>query len=373
MSTLISEVTTINSIRSHPNADRLEIATVKGWDCIVPKNKYETGDKIIYIPIDAVLTQEFAELIGVDNYLSKGRVRTIKLRGEYSQGLIIDVVHYCNKFMEKNPNATPVFPDQIALGTNVTEMLDITKYEPPLPPVEFRGKMRNRNPFFSKYISIENIKNFPDIFKEGEEVLISEKLHGTNSRFGIVRNENDPEVLEFRVGSHNIDLCETESNIYWKIARKFDIKKRLISWVDSYNKRLDIFPLPGVEKIKQFIFYGEIYGPGIQKGMHYGLSEPGIRFFDIEFNGKYLETDQTRLILDSLNLDYVPVLYEGPWKKELMDLANGLSTICKDHIREGIVIRPKIQNKSWEHIKLKKKILKHISEKYLLKDYGDNH
>ena len=163
MSELRVEVVEIKEILDHPDADRLEIAKVKGWECVVQKGTHKPGDGVVYVPIDAVLPVELSDKLGVTNYLSRGRVRTAKLRGVYSQGLIIDMKH---------------LPDNYYLGDDVKDVLGITKYIPPPPPPNLSGKRRNHHPDFHRYTDIENIKNFPDVLQEGEMVTITEKIHG---------------------------------------------------------------------------------------------------------------------------------------------------------------------------------------------------
>ena len=183
-SDLFVEICKIESIIPHGNANRLELAIVKGWQCTVPKGKYQKGDKVIYIPIDAMIPYEMSEEMGITKYLSNpkkdgegkviaSRVRTSKQRGVISQGVVMDV------------------PDSSwKIGRDVKEDLNITKYEPParrgsfkpgfyvndgrkLPPWRLRTI-----PGFDKYTHIQNFKNFPHLIEEGEEIIITEKVHG---------------------------------------------------------------------------------------------------------------------------------------------------------------------------------------------------
>jgi RNA ligase (TIGR02306 family) len=90
MSSLIVEVSKIDAINKHPNADNIELAIIKGWQCVVPKGKYQPGAKVVYVPVDAVIPIPLADSIGITKYLSNGRVRCAKLRGEPSFGVIMD-------------------------------------------------------------------------------------------------------------------------------------------------------------------------------------------------------------------------------------------------------------------------------------------
>jgi len=177
MSSLICEVVKIKNITPHDNADRLEIIQVKGWSCISSKGKYKVGDEAVYIPIDSLIPFELSEKLGITGYLTNkikdtqgniiaGRVKTVKLRGILSQGLIID----------KEP--------EWKLGDDVREILKIEKYEPPETGdggCALKSKGFTQYPEFTgfpQYTNIENFKNFPDIFEEDEEVVILEKIHG---------------------------------------------------------------------------------------------------------------------------------------------------------------------------------------------------
>ena len=330
MSSLIVEVVEIKEILEHPNADRLEIAKVKGWESVVQKGTYKPGDWVIYVPIDAVLHVDLSDKLGITNYLSKGRVRTSKLRGVYSQGLIIDVKYFPSGYYYD-------------LGVDVKDILGITKFVPPPPPANLSGKQRKAHPDFHRYTDIENIKNFPDVLQEGELVSITEKIHGTNFRSGKFHAELGPDT--FHVGTHNTNLVENPDNTYWKLAGKYKLKEILEP---------------------NMIIYGEVYGFGVQK-LTYDLKTQDVGFFDLMVNGKYINTDDFKAFCKEHNLPQVPILYEGPWDKSLMDLANGSSTIAS-HIREGIVIKPKTERYDRQ---VGRVAIKHLSEKYLLKDYGD--
>lgn len=334
MSSLIVEVVEIKEILDHPNADRLEIAKVKGWEVAVQKDTLKAGDLVVYVPIDSMLPVELSDRLGVTKYLSHGRVRTAKLRGVYSQGLIIDV----KTLSELNV---------VKKGDDVSELLCITKYIPPPPPVRMSGKQRPAHPEFYEYTNIENIKNFPDVLVVGEDVSITEKIHGANFRTGNLSRTDVqfPVDYEILVGSHKTNLVENPYNVYWKVALR-------------YNLNVILEP--------NMILYGEIYGYGIQK-LTYNLKDIDVVFFDLKVNGRYVNTHDFKVFCKKHDLPMVPVLYEGPWDNSLMDLANGNSTIAS-HIREGIVIKPLIERYDRQ---VGRVVMKHLSEKYLLKDYGD--
>ena len=156
----------------------------------------------------------------------------------------------------------------------------------------------------------------------------------------------------FLGGSHNCNLKEDEDNIYWKAIHKYSLKERLKPYIGM-------------------LLYGEIFGPGIQKNFDYGKKEFELVIFDLTINGNYINYDDVQFVVkDLLSLPTPPLLYKGEWKPELLKLADGKSQISNKHIKEGTVIRPVIERYDGT---LGRVILKHISEKYLLKDYGDMH
>lgn len=177
-------VTRILNITPHSNAHSLEVAWVYGFQVIVKKDKYKVGDRVIYVPIDSVLPKwledtifpstkdENGNVVPPKIKLTNGRVRQIRIRGLASQGMIVD------------PNDVNRPLSELFDENDIKEALGIIKYEPPQPvfaQIQGRDKQRNKqseHPLFHKYNGLNNIKWLPDFFKEGEEVVIQEKLHG---------------------------------------------------------------------------------------------------------------------------------------------------------------------------------------------------
>lgn len=363
MSTLKVEVVTIDGITKHPNADRLDLAKVKGWSCVVQKGTYKVGDKALYIPIDSVLPEKLeAKIFGPNPKvkLHKHRVKTIKLRGAISQGLVINLD---TAGLEKRP-----------VGYDATKDLGIEKYEPPAPGFQIvQGKRSKKQPNvnFRKYTSIENIKNYNRAFEPEEEVVITEKIHGTNFRAGWV--EFDPNTLwkklkkflglapehEFVFGSHNVQLQNQvwknnffDNSVYAQAVERHSLKEKLA---------------PGE------VVYGEVYGPSIQSGYGYGLSnnETKLVVFDMMRDGKYLDHENVNLACFVMVLRMPPVLYQGKFKDaDLAKLVDGPSVLCPDQeIREGCVVKPVKEQSSY----FGRKILKAINPEYLLKDPTEYH
>ena len=89
MSKLIVTIEKILDIQPIPNADRIVLATVKGWQSIIGKDQFKVGDLCVYIPIDAVIPDELIEAQQLTYLQGKNRLRTLKLKGTISQGLIL--------------------------------------------------------------------------------------------------------------------------------------------------------------------------------------------------------------------------------------------------------------------------------------------
>lgn len=167
MSSLLVEVVRIGDITKHPNADTLSMTTVKGWNCIFKDGQFNPGDLALYVPIDSVLPDALVEERGLEYLKNGARVRTVKLRGVLSQGLLLTL-----------PNG-----HRFKAGQQVADKFGITKWEPPAPsyqgaPNTAKATRNRPNPNFTRYCDPENIKNYPGVFKDGEEVVITEKIHG---------------------------------------------------------------------------------------------------------------------------------------------------------------------------------------------------
>jgi len=151
----------IGEIRPIEGADNIELVMVGGWQAITKKGEYSVGDKVVVATTDAVIPVVLSDLMGVTGYLRKGqRVRTVKLRGVYSECLIM------------SKNTIPVlrkYPT-ITEGEDLMELLGITKYEPPVKMVEMsvggRKFKDHQNPNFHVYYKFPNLKNAPEMFNE---------------------------------------------------------------------------------------------------------------------------------------------------------------------------------------------------------------
>lgn len=298
-------------------ADKIELAQVEGWTSIVQKGIHKVGDKVLCITTDAVIPDILCEKWGVGSYLRKGnRVRTIRLKGAISECIFIPL-----------PSPCPYNE-----GKDMMKEFNIFKYEPPVRIFLDKGGRKHKykdNPHFHVYYKFPNQKNVPNMFKDGDNVVISRKLHGTNARYGWVKKTKislwdkvrmwfGKQYLdkEFVVGSHNVQKGSDsngfyDTNVWQEVADKYKVKEKLWDIVKDMDK--DEFG-DGV------IIYGEIYGPGIQGSQyHYNQKQHELALFDIEINNKYLGHDAFMCISHMLNLPVVEILHDGPWTKEVQD------------------------------------------------------
>ena len=355
-------------------ADNIELVVVNGWNCISKKGEHQAGELAIIATTDAVIPQSLSDEMGVTNYLRKGgRVRTVKLRGVYSECLIIPFV-YAEKLT--HPKA------KWSEGTDMMDLLKITKYEPPVKMVQLASGRKIKykdNPNFHIYYKFPNYKNVPGMFTEDDVVEITRKIHGTNARYGIIK-KNKPSLwdkvkkffgnewadYEFIYGSHNVEKGSDTQGFYdtdvWRtIADRYDIKNKLWEMAKSYS----------IEELGTgLIVYGEIYGKGIQKNYEYGLDDIKFAGFDVEVNGVYQSTFDANDVIEMLGFDYVPILDMDFWSQELQDKYIFNQFIDGTKVpHEGIVIK---------HITGdRKRVAKVINPDYHIyaekKDVGDSH
>jgi RNA ligase (TIGR02306 family) len=373
MSTFTVTIKRILAIEPHPNADAIEFTVIDGYRSIVKKGQFVAGNLVAYIPEAALLPvwllkeinlwdaeKNCGKLTGKDG----NRVKAIKLRGGLSQGICYGVTQDTATTGAIKTESEPGCFALVREGDDVAAILGITKYEPPIP-VGMAGEVFNAGTDLTLAFDIENIKAYPNAFTEGEEVVITEKLHGTCTvvavlplkdahpeAFGVNKN-----ILVFSkgLGAKGLVFKNNENNannLYVRATRK------LIESLDQ-NKLLN--------PSKPMFFLGETFGPGVQD-LNYG-KEIGLRIFAYAegYRGKqsYFSWKQVEIIADLYKQETVPVLYRGPYSAEVVkEHTNGKTTLGANHIREGVVIVP-----AEERIvpNLGRLCLKSVSEDYLLR------
>jgi len=335
----LASVRKISKISSIEGADKIELAIVDGWKVVVAKDvNHNVDDMVIYCEIDSFLpVKEEFEFLRKSSYkkMSDGtegfRLKTIKLRGQVSQGLILpmSVVEYTNV--------------QFKVGMDVTNLLGVTKYEPPIP-AELSGKVKGMFPSFLYKTDEERVQNLASEYesykeKNKEEVkfYVTEKLDGSSATFYIKDGV-------FGVCSRNLELLETEGNSFWKVARELKLEE----WLISLGKNICL--------------QGELVGESVQ-GNPYKIKGQTVRFF----NGFNIDTQENIPFLEfveltqKMNLTTVPILdYDFTLPETIEDMleyADKKSELNSNFDREGIVVRSYNRTISF----------KVISNKFLLK------
>jgi RNA ligase (TIGR02306 family) len=337
------KLATIRKVKEiHPieGADAIEIAVVDGWKVVTKKDEYSPGDLCIYCEIDSFLPiREEFEFLRKSSFKKMGdregfRLKTIRLRGQVSQGLLLPltilegeeemVIGTSHQPWGEQTQLGP-YDDALVIeeGTDVTNILGIVKYEPPVP-AELAGKVKGLFPSFIRKTDEERVQNLASEYsmwklRSDRQFYVAEKLDGSSATFyfkdGI-----------FGVCSRNLELLETEENTFWKVARQLDLEKKLSAV--GYNVCLQ----------------GELIGEGVQ-GNPYKLKGQTVRFFNA-FNidtQEYLNLRDFVSLIVLLALDYVPIL-EAPFGLPdtvdgMLAYAEGRSALNPNIEREGVVVR----------------------------------
>lgn len=334
----------ISSISAIEGADNIELATVDGWNIVVKKGEYKEGDLAVYCEVDSFVPNNIAPFLTASDrfpkeYLGvKGeRLKTKKLRGVISQGLLLPVGTRGKQGL--------VVGALFGEGDDVSEFLGIVKYDPPLP-AQLAGQAKGNFPSLVPKTDEERVQNLSNqwnkITAKGLTYEVTEKLEGSSCTFYLDLEGN------FEVCSRNLSLKEDENNSFWKAANIHDAKQKMLD-----------------NNLQGYAIQGELIGEGIQ-GNIYNLK--GVDFYvytiwDVK-NSKYLTPKERIDICAMLGLNHVPVL-DSHFKFEdgfdiqlLLVYAEDKSKLNSKQEREGVVL--KCNEQPDLHFKA-------ISNKYLLK------
>lgn len=335
----LASVQKIADLAPIPGADRIEVATVLGWKCVVKKGEFEVGDPCVYFEIDSVLPE-----IEPFEFLRdrKFRVKTMKLRGQISQGLAIplDTLSLNGSFVE---------------GDDVTSLLGVTKYDPVIstPGMNLGSKVqRGGLPWFVPKTDEIRIQSCPSLLHEikGLKAYMSVKLDGTSFSAYYNKNLDTP----FGVCSRNLNLGDDGANVYWRVAKKYNLEEKLF------------------ELDRNVVVQGELCGPGIQ-GNKLGLEDHELYLFNFIYldEGVWAGLYELQTISHEwLKIPTVPI-------DEIVDQFNyTLDDLLEEakgsypktgHPREGLVIRP-VQYTPSDRLHLNPLSFKVINNDFLLKE-----
>ncbi|KAJ1534711.1 hypothetical protein HK096_003511 [Nowakowskiella sp. JEL0078] len=370
----LASIQLISSIQKHHNADSLSVAQVLGWQVVIKTGEFKENDKVIYLEIDSICPPTtWSKFLEPKSYI----VKTIKLRGELSQGLCISIEHLPFNFVAKNSG--------LEIGLDVTKELGIKKRIQIDNPgwMVSNGLVRIFPPFVPK-TEETRIQSEPRLIEklDGLPWVATMKIDGTSATYFV-----DPETKEFFACSRNLsktlpEILDPNCQISETGEMRFLTKEELIAKAVEIRKKdnekrtklgksgagvtltRDLYwdvalsyslPLTLPEKYPNYAIQGEIYGPGIQ-GNPLGVSGdllPKFAVFSVYDwkNSKYLGHDEMLLVCSELGLDSVPVIVEGEkWEKDSWSVkkllegpAKGLYPGSKNPM-EGVVIRNKVQN-----------------------------
>ena len=317
------------------NADLLEVCQVLGWYVVTKKGDFKLGDLCTYYEVDSFLPiEERYEFLRKNCYRKLAddtegfRLRTIKLRGQVSQGLIlpIDALTCCHEE-----------------GDDVTGLLNVIKYEPPLP-TDFDGELAGPWPGFLPHTDETRIQGHPGVLERhrGKTFIAREKLDGTSCT--IYHNN-----VEFGVCGRTLNFLEKEGNTFWSIVNRYDLKRTL--------------PLRG-----NIALQGEVIGEGLQ-GNKYKMKGQDIYIFNVFDIDKqeYLNDSGLMGICNLLGLKMAPtreVIVLNHTVDEIVTMSNFKSILNPNATAEGLVFRPLNEERD---VELGRLSFKAISKEFLLK------
>lgn len=326
----LATVRKIDELTPIEGADKIEVATVGGWKVVAQKGLYNVGDLAVYFEIDSWIPSTVAPFLTKAGHYPKSfegvegeRLKTIKLRGQISQGLLMPLAEACKNI-----------ESELFDGLDVTFPLGIKKWEKAIP-ANLAGTCKGNFPSKIPKTDQERCQNLKKEITQANEAgtafEITEKCEG--SSMTVYRMKVDEE-MEFGVCSRNLNLKETQGNSFWDVARKLDIENKM----------------KAIDEFWDFAIQGELIGPGIQDNI-YGLTELEFRVFDV-YNiqtGEYLKPKARRDLIDRMGLTHAPVIAESATLydtlkitdiPQLLDYADGKSVIgFTGHLREGVVFK----------------------------------
>jgi RNA ligase (TIGR02306 family) len=314
----LATIRKIAAIEPIEGADAIEVAVVDGWKVVVKKGEFAVDSLALYLEIDSWVPTNLAPFLTKAGHFPKvfervegERLRTVKLRGQISQGLLLPIP-------EDTIQGAGIL---IAEGLDLTEHLGILKWERPMN-AQLAGMARGNFPAVVPKTDQERIQNLTRSFEQYQQDIwsITEKLDGSSCTFYL----DDEDV--FHVCSRNLDLKEDEANSFWKVARKFNIE-------DIMRRNF----------MKGMAIQGEMIGEGIQ-GNQYKVQ---LDFYVYDMynihTGQYILPVQLKAACEKLGLKHVPILHEKASIKydtiqSLLQYAEGKSLLNGSN-REGVVFK----------------------------------
>jgi len=341
MTRKMATIRCIDELNPIEGADKIEVATVGGWKVVCQKGLYTVGDLAVYCEIDSFIPTTIAPFLTKDGHYPKTydgvegeRLKTVKLRGQISQGLLLPLKEMYGALRGLNDHFD---------GQDVSENLGIVKFEPPVS-AQLAGIAKGSFPSQIPKTDQERCQNLKREISAsiGTAFEVTEKLDGSSMTVYLLDGV-------FGVCSRNLDLKESEGNTFWKAARELDLETKMRDIADN------------------FAIQGELIGEGIQKNI-YGIKGHEFHVYDMYdiLVGAYMPPAQVSNNCEKFGLHHCPVLDDNCILTEydtvdrLLELAEGKSRLNSKVDREGLVFKAVNGGFSF----------KAISNKFLMK-HGD--
>lgn len=352
----LAHVEQISWLKPIENADKIELAGVLGWQCIVKKDEFKVGDLCVYIEIDSIVDKDNPDFLFLEK--RNWRIKTMKMRGVISQGIIFPM---------------SILPSECDyhIGEDVTSILKITKVEDETPKQRVQDPMRKikqkhgrlfRNPLFKRLMRHKwfrtmiahllkprelqvtfpewitktdetRLQSIPEVLQEfkNTSMVVTEKIDGTSTSFGLKKRGGrfDFAVCSRNVRQENISQkTYYEDNVYHIIAVKYDIRNVLEQLMKEYGA-------------STVVLQGETIGEGIQKNK-YSITGYDFYAFNLTIDGKKIDSVIAAYMVRKYGIKWVPII-DTDFKlfsqvDEMIEFADGKSCIA-DTLREGLVIR----------------------------------
>ena len=339
----MATVRRIDTINPIPDADSIECAVIGGWKVVTKKGEYKPGDLAVYCEIDSWIPNELAPFLSKGepkeyNGIKGERLRTVRLRKQLSQGLLLKIngdgpIGVAYHIVKKDG-----YRAYIMEGDDVSEMLGIQKWEPPVS-AQLAGQIKGNFPGHIPKTDQERVQNLSkELEQYADQVFeVTEKLEGSSMTCYMINGE-------FGVCSRNMDLKRDENNTFWRVAIEQGIENKMRTLASD-----------------NYAIQGELIGPGIQ-GNIYNLNKHTFRVFDIYDidAGEYVFPETRHQIVEALGLTHVPLIGFLAIQANmdyLLETAEGKSLLNDKQEREGLVYKAAQGQFSF----------KAISNKYLLK------
>lgn len=317
----LASVQRVWNVEPIEGADRIELAHVLGWQCVVSKGSFKPMDAGVYFEIDSFLptTDAFAFLgeknVRHNSILGVGyRIRTMQFKGQVSQGLLLPL------------SAFPEIPEDAEIGTDVSDLLGVRKWE-----IEERattgGTIMGGLPVDVPHTDETRVQSMPELIGEfaGEDKLyyITTKMDGSSHSLCI-------DETGFHVCGHNFEYKDDGKCSFYEFVKKRGFREKMEEYMEKYG-------------LRSLTVQGEFCGPGIQKN-RLKLSKPEWYVFTVRENGQRTDSSRAESVAEYIGAEFVPVEEVGcnlpehyPTVEALLERAKG--NYPNGGKKEGIVIR----------------------------------